>query len=156
MYFEEAIKREHLGESVEELQQRLRESIICYQHVRDIAVALHAQGYALAIMSNHSVEWFDYIQKTFHFDEFCPPNRTIVSQAVNAAKPSTEIMEILYKSITDDLPGHRKAKIVFIDDTEANVVAAQKFGFESFVYDAREEDGDALWNKLAKYGIKRA
>jgi FMN phosphatase YigB (HAD superfamily) len=155
-YFETVIEREKLNESVDELKQRLRDSVVCYQHVREVAVALHEQGYALAIMSNHSNEWFDFIASTFKFSEFCPPNRTIVSQAVLCAKPSVAIMEKLYEAITKDFPGHEKGKIVFVDDTEANCTAAISYGFKSFVYDARLQTADDLWQSLAEYGVKRA
>jgi len=155
MYFQSVIEREKLNESIDELKIRLRDSVVCYQHVREVAVALHKMGYALAIMSNHSTEWFDYISSTFNFAEFCPPNRTIVSQTVNAAKPSMEIMEVLFKAIIHDFPGHDKSKVVFIDDTEANIVAAQQYGFQGFVYDAREQTADELWRALEKYGVSR-
>lgn len=155
MYFQSVIEREKLNESIDELKRRLRESIVCYQHVREVAVSLRKMGYDLAIMSNHSTEWFDYISSTFNFPEFCPINRTIVSQTVNAAKPSMEIMEKLFQSIVADFPGHDKSKVVFIDDTEANIIAAQKYGFEGFVYDAREQTAEDLWSALSKYGVHR-
>lgn len=154
-YFETVIEREKLTESVDELKERLRESVVCYEHVREVAMQLHQQGYATAIMSNHSNEWFDFIAKKFNFAAFCPPNRTIVSQAVLCAKPSTEIMQKMLDAIHQDFPGHKKEKIVFIDDTEANVKAAKDFGYSSFVYDARLQTADDLWKALADYGVKR-
>jgi FMN phosphatase YigB (HAD superfamily) len=107
-------------------------------------------------MSNHSVEWFEFIASTFNFAEFCPPNRTIVSQAVHAAKPSKEIMDALFLAIQGDFPHCPKEKVVFVDDTEANVTAASTYGFNSFVFDARLQTADELWAELAKYDVKRA
>lgn len=156
MYFEEVIAREKLGESVEELKHRLRESIVCYEHVRKVAVALHAQGYALGIMSNHSTEWFEFIASTFKFAEFCPVSRTIVSQTVNAAKPSAAIMDKLYEAYVADFPTLKKEQIVFLDDTEANIKAADEYGFKGVLYDARLQNEDDLWNALAAFGVKRS
>lgn len=156
MYFETVIEREKLGESVEELKKRLRESIVCYEHVRDVAVALHKQGFALGIMSNHSTEWFDYIASTFKFAEFCPPHRTIVSQTVNAAKPSAAIMEKLYESFQQDFPAIKKEQVIFLDDTAANIKAAEDYGFKGIEYDARLQNAEELWTALSKYGIKRS
>lgn len=156
MYFETVIEREKLTESVDELKQRLRDSIVCYEHVRAVAVALHGQGYALGIMSNHSTEWFDFIAATFKFAEFCPPHRTIVSQTVNAAKPSAAIMEKLYEAYQKDFPEIKKDQILFLDDTAANIKAADDYGFKGIEYDARLQNADDLWNALAKHGIQRS
>lgn len=110
-YWSDLIANEKLNESVDQLKACLRETISCYQETLAIAKCLKEQKIveAIAIVSNHSEEWFNAIFEKCKFGEvFDCRDLIIVSQEVGAAKPDDSILEIfmqrLHKYIPDIKP----------------------------------------------------
>lgn len=140
-YWKDMIKRENLNESVEELAKLTRDSIKLYDHTYNVIKDLHKKGYIIAIMSNHSIEWFSAISEKLNLKEYIPEKYTIVSAAVGHAKPEKEIMEALMECF------HpleiQPQEIVYFDDKQRNVDSANEFGLKAHLYDASimtEED----------------
>lgn len=94
----------------------------------DFIDSLRAKGHKVYLLSNGNDLHFNYIDRTYglsgHFDGL------FLSQAMHIAKPEKEIFEAVQKAITTP---DAKAEIIFIDDLEANRLAAEKFvGWRTF------------------------
>lgn len=88
----------------------------------DILRALQAAGYALFGLSNWAQEKFELARRKYDlFDCF---DDILISSTVNLVKPDPRIFEIFLKRI-----GRRAEECVYIDDSAANVVTADRLGF---------------------------
>ncbi len=112
------------------------------KEVEDIIVELK-KNYRIATLSNTNEIHFDYIMETYPvmklFDEY------VVSFREKCQKPHYEIFQ---KALTR--LGVAPTNVVFIDDNEANVIAAGQIGIRSIHYESPHE----LVEKLRKYGVK--
>ena len=94
----------------------------------DFIDSLRAKGHKVYLLSNGNDLHFNYIDRTYglsqHFDDL------FLSQAMHIAKPEKEIFEAVQQAITTP---DAKAEIIFIDDLEANRLAAESFvGWRTF------------------------
>lgn len=133
-----------MNETVEELKKLLRESVFCYKEILDVAIKLKNEGHIIGIMSNHSVEWFDFIFENFEFSKFVSPLLVIVSQKVNVDKPNKGIMMKLEEAILKSYPDFQRKNLIFIDDKKVNVDSAIDFGFNSFVFNSKKQSANEL------------
>ena len=85
---------------------------------------VHAAGIDMYCLSNMSVETFDFIEHQDFFDMF---KGIVISGKERCAKPDAEI----YRRLVDRY-GLTPAETLFIDDTAANVRAAQDAGMRAF------------------------
>ena len=112
------------------------------QPVADIIVKLK-RHYRVATLSNTNELHFNYIMETYPimnvFDE------CIVSFREQCQKPHYEIFKKAIEKL-DVAP----TNVVFVDDNEANVLAAGQIGIRAIHYTTPE----ALVEKLGKYGVK--
>ena len=111
------------------------------QPVADIIIKLK-KYYRIATLSNTNELHFDYLMETYSimkmFDEY------IVSFKEQCQKPHYEIFKKTLEKL-DVAP----TNVVFIDDNEANVLAAGQIGMRAILYTNPEE----LVEKLGKYGV---
>ncbi len=91
---------------------------------------LKKENYFLALLTNHTKEWFSYYDKTSvgreihgYFDEI------INSAHIGYKKPSPRIYEMVFLKT-----GFKPEEAIFIDNTEQNVKAAQELGIDSIFF----------------------
>ncbi len=82
--------------------------------------------YQTAILSNSFVGARREEQQRYHFDEMC--DLIIYTHEEGIAKPERRIFELTCERL-----GVQPAEVVFVDDMEANVVAAREFGIHAIL-----------------------
>jgi 2-haloacid dehalogenase len=153
MYWNDVIAHEKLNESVAELKALLRSTFHPYPVSFDLVRQLKASGkYQLGICSNHSIEWFASIAEQFKIYDYFEKDLVLVSQEVQCAKPSVEIFALVLQRLNQrhvTLPN----QVLFLDDKEANVLAAQQSGLQALHFDADVHDAQYLADQLRARGL---
>lgn len=109
--------------------------------VRILAELLEA-SYPTAALSNWSAETFPIVQHQFEFLTWF--DEVVLSGDVKRIKPDPAIFHILLERVARDA-----SDCVFIDDTQANVKAAQQLGFRAIHFQSPAQ----LRQDLAKMGV---
>jgi 2-haloacid dehalogenase len=145
------------AEAVEELVARFpqREALIRAFHERwpetvageipgTVAVLadLRRAGYPLFALSNWSAETFPLARPRFPWLDWF--DAIVISGEVRAAKPDPRMFEALLERT-----GRPAGACVFVDDSEANIEAALRLGFDA----VRFESPERLREELARRGI---
>jgi 2-haloacid dehalogenase len=94
--------------------------------------ALKKKGYPLYGLSNWSAETFPIVRHEFDFMNLL--NDIVISGEVKLAKPEPEIFDLFLQKI-----GRSANECLFIDDSEANIVAAKRFGFDTVHFESPEQ-----------------
>ncbi|MBT3336413.1 MAG: HAD family phosphatase [Anaerolineae bacterium] len=98
---------------------------------------LKAKGYSLYGLSNWSAETFPLVRDEFSFlDQF---DDLVLSGEVKLVKPEPEIFHYLLERIPEEV-----GECLFIDDSLANIEAAQKLGFYTVHFRSAERLEDEL------------
>lgn len=104
--------------------QRMYNDIFMANPIMDELIIALRERYQLAILSNTNAFHFPYIMETFPimniFDDY------IVSYEEQCQKPNPEIFHRALGRM-----GMRPEEVVFVDDTEENVISAQQIGIKS-------------------------
>ncbi|MCP3965875.1 MAG: HAD family phosphatase [Lentisphaerae bacterium] len=108
----------------------------------NILKKLHKNGYELYGLSNWSAEKFTVVRENYSF--FGLFKDIILSGEEGIIKPEPEIYEILLKRIKKE-----SSECLFIDDSKANVDAAEALGFHSIHF----KDAEQLKTQLPDYGF---
>jgi len=106
---------------------------------------LRAAGHELHALTNWSAETFALTRPRFPFLEHF--GTILVSAEVGLIKPDPRIFDLLLERI-----GREAAACVYIDDSETNVVAAARLGFDAVHF--RGPDG--LRDALGRRGLLRS
>lgn len=108
----------------------------------NILEGLRGAGYPLAALSNWSAETFPKVADRFEFLNWFDP--LVISGEIGLIKPAPEIYHYLLREI------NREAEeCIFIDNSEANVLTAEKLGFISIHFSSPEQ----LQVKLEGLGV---
>ena len=108
----------------------------------DILLRLRRAGHPLYGLSNSSTEKFRTLRSRFPFlNDF---SRIVLSGEVGVNKPDPRIFDLFL-----DRTGRRKEELLFIDDTEANISAARRLGWQSIRFLSAEQ----LERELAERGF---
>ncbi len=89
------------------------------------------QKYRLGIITNHTTEWFEYLDKKFGFSKFF--SFVVISSDVKERKPSSRIFKIFLEKANVD--GN---EVYFIDDKLENLKSASQLGIKT-IWLKREE-----------------
>lgn len=108
----------------------------------EIFAELRQAGYPMAALSNWSAETFPIVQPQFEFLSWF--DEVVVSGDLKLIKPDPAIYHILLDRI-----GRNAGDCVFIDDSLANIVAAQQLGFQAIHFHSPTQ----LRQDLAKMGV---
>jgi 2-haloacid dehalogenase len=92
---------------------------------------LKNKGYSLYGMSNWSAETFAIVRHEFEFLNLF--DEIILSGEVKLIKPDPEIFELCLQKI-----GKPASQCLFIDDSETNIIAAKKLGFDTVHFNSPE------------------
>jgi HAD superfamily hydrolase (TIGR01509 family) len=115
-----------------------------FEHNAELEALIRKLGvrYTLAVLSNTNQLHFDFIMETYpimkEFDEY------IVSFKEKCQKPQYEIFERALSRLKV-----APQQVVFIDDTDVNVIAAAQIGMRGIIYTNPAE----LVEKLKKCGV---
>ncbi len=110
----------------------------------EILRACKSAGYPLYGLSNWAQEKFDLVRPKYEF--FDCFDDILISSTVNLVKPDPRIFEIFLQRI-----GRRAEECVYIDDSAANVVAADRLGFTSIHFESPPQ----LATELDRRGLLR-
>lgn len=115
-----------------------------YDKMEEYMMKLKKMGYRLYLLSNCSMQFYDYYEKKSifsHFDDY------YISAKYQLTKPSKEI----YLDFLDKF--HLIAKeCLFVDDVEDNINGAKKVGMQGVVYHGNIDEIDHILktNKIDK------
>jgi 2-haloacid dehalogenase len=98
---------------------------------------LKEKGYLLYGLSNWSAETFPIVRHEFEFLDLF--DGIILSGEVKLIKPEPEIFELCLQRI-----GKPADQCLFIDDSEVNIIAARKLGFDTVHFISPEHLKDEL------------
>ncbi|GAA0729401.1 HAD family phosphatase [Clostridium malenominatum] len=101
-----------------------------------------SKGYKTYILSNFHLLAYEDVVKRYDFFQYFDGG--LISYEEKLLKPELEV----YSKLIEKYKINPKESI-FIDDTECNIEAAKKFGFEAILFDNMKN----LTEKLALYGI---
>ncbi|MBX3596979.1 MAG: HAD family phosphatase [Rhizobiaceae bacterium] len=113
-----------------------------YDDTVAIMLGLIDKDYDVTMLTNFASDTFVEARKKFDF--LNRPRGVTVSGLIKEIKPNRAI----YERHTSDFELHAPATL-FIDDNQANVAAAQEFGWNAVRY----KDAPTLLRDLASYGI---
>ncbi|HIH20329.1 TPA: HAD-IA family hydrolase [Candidatus Micrarchaeota archaeon] len=94
-------------------------------------------NYTTALLSNQPPDAYDNLRRKFNFDSMF--DYQIIPMHAMAEKPDVKIYETLLRRT-----GRKPADIIFIDDMEANVIAARKLGMKGIVFKNMAQLKEAL------------
>ncbi|CAG0968372.1 2-haloacid dehalogenase [Anaerolineales bacterium] len=94
--------------------------------------ALKKKGYPLYGLSNWSAETFPIVRDEYEFINLL--DDIVISGEVKLIKPEPEIFELCLQKI-----GKPASQCLLIDDSEANINAAQKIGFDTVHFESPEQ-----------------
>ena len=103
---------------------------------------LKKKGYPLYGLSNWGTETFSMVRHEFDFLNLF--DEIILSGEVKLIKPEPEIFELCLQKI-----GKPANQCLFIDDSEANIITAQRLGFDTVHFVSPEH----LENELKIRGL---
>lgn len=101
-----------------------RTMVVEFDYAKDLVKGLKEQGYHIYLLSNYGEENFSYVENVFSFMPYI--DGKIISYQIKHIKPESEIYQALidtYHLIPDEC--------VFLDDVEANLKGAEKFGIHT-------------------------
>jgi 2-haloacid dehalogenase len=115
----------HHAHLINAYQENWKESITGeIEGTVQLLTMLKEKGYALYGLTNWSAETFPIVRHEFVFLELF--DGIILSGEVKLIKPEPEIFELCLQRI-----GKPADQCLFIDDSESNIIAARKMGFDT-------------------------
>lgn len=123
----------HYAELIRAYDKRWEESIFGpIQPTIDILLSLKEAGYSLYGLSNFSAETFYRVRHKYTFLDWFED--IVISGEARLVKPDPRIYTVLLERI-----GRKAEECLFIDDSEANVVAAEQLGFRVIWFKSPEQ-----------------
>ena len=138
----EKILSEHTGLATEKIWPGVKEKIVIDDTMITFMKTLK-RNYRIVLLSNFIYEWLHEILVTNNLYEIF--DETIISSQHGIIKPGKEIFQLAL-----DRLHLKKNEVVFIDDRQANIDGAQRFGIKSFLYTTI----DSLKQEFRENGIR--
>jgi putative hydrolase of the HAD superfamily len=140
-YWDHFLKASKINVDKEELKDMVRTELRPIEENVEIIPLLKSQ-YKLAILSNHSREWSEFMRKEFDFFNYF--DQIIVSCNVGLRKPDPRIYQLALTRLHSE-----PEECLFIDDKKRNTDGAQRVGMKTIVLD----DVSRLREKLFGLGV---
>ena len=102
--------------------------------ILSIARKLSTTDFPRGILSNTNPLHWRYVETAFPRIWGFFPNHKIASFEARSLKPFPEIYQIAFDDAKREIPDLQPNEVLLIDDLEANVKAAQEFGFQTIHY----------------------
>lgn len=113
-----------MTEEIKYFFQNITNTVKEFPYAKEFIKSLKNNGYKVYLLSNYGERNFMYALENF---EFIPhADGRVVSYEIKCVKPEPEIYDYIIKKY-DINPD----EAVFLDDSKANLEAAQKFGFKT-------------------------
>lgn len=93
---------------------------------------LKAEGFKIYVLSNFSVEGYEYIKPRFDYLNYV--DEKIISGYIKMIKPNRDIYEYMLKKL-DIIP----SESIFIDDLPTNIQTAEELGIKTVLFTGIEE-----------------
>ena len=137
-YWEHFLKASKVKVDVKELRDRVRTELRPIEENVEIVPLLKSQ-YKLAILSNHSKEWSEFMTKKYDF--FKCFEQIIFSCNAGLRKPDPQIYKLAMTKL-----GSEPEECLFIDDKQRNTDGAQKVGMKTIVLESASRLREELFN----------
>lgn len=98
----------------------------------ELMKTLKENGHPMYGLSNWSAETFPTIRREYEFLNLL--DDIVISGEINMIKPEPEIFEFLLQKI-----GKSADECLFVDDSEANIITAQRIGFDTVHFNSPEQ-----------------
>ena len=98
----------------------------------EVIKRIRQRGDAVALLSNASVEWIDYLFTKFDLNQYF--DKIFVSARYGVAKPDREFYQICLDSFTEKFE-----KIYFTDDNEINLKNLEELGITPVLFTTAEQ-----------------
>ena len=124
-----AAQRTRLSETeVEQFLRHVAAELVPVPETVDLLYRLKAKGHSLYCLSNMHISFVEHLEQTYNFWEIF--SGAVISCRLNVCKPEPAIYKYLLKTY-----GLDRENTVFIDDIEANVIAAGKLGIQTITFE---------------------
>jgi len=140
-YWEHFLKASKVKVDKKELKERVRSELRPIGENVKIVPLLKSQ-YQLAILSNHSREWSQFMTKEFDFFNYF--DQIIFSCDVGLRKPDPRIYKLALTKL-----GSEPEECLFIDDKKRNTDGAEKVGMKTILL----ENVSKLREELFGFGV---
>ncbi len=140
-YWEHFLKASKVNVNKKELKDKVRTELRPIEETVEILPLLKRQ-YQLAVLSNHSREWSEFMTKEYDFFSYFA--QIIFSCDVGLRKPDPRIYKLALTKL-----GSEPEECLFIDDKKRNTDGAEEVGIRSIVL----ESVSKLRKKLFQLGI---
>lgn len=133
-----------ITEEITDFFDRQGEMVVEYPYSVQLITNLKEKGYQVYLLSNYGEHNFQNAKKNFKFLSLV--DGSVISYEIKHVKPEPEIYEALLKKYNIN-----PAEAVFLDDVEANLIGAEKFGIHTIHFtslDKALEDMRALGIEL--------
>ncbi len=114
-----------------------------YNYSVEFVQNLKANGYKVYLLSNYGKKNFESAKENFEFLKYVDGG--VISYEVKSIKPEPEIYEALIEKYNID-----PYKAVFLDDSQANLDGASRFGFYTILVD----EFDKAVEELKALGVR--
>lgn len=118
-------------------------TVVEYPYAKEFIRDLKKNGYKVYLLSNYGERNFSYARE--HFSFIPEADGQVISYEIKNIKPEPEIYEALLQKF-----GFQPEEAVFLDDSEANLKGAEKFGFHTILV----TDFDKALGDLRKLGVR--
>lgn len=115
---------------------------------RELANNLRSQGLKTACLSNTNASHWDYLASMDHYPNIASLDYLCASHLYRVEKPDPEIYR-LFEHETGFLP----EEIVFFDDGQINVTAAEECGWNAFRIDPLGDTAEQMRTHLSKFSL---
>lgn len=140
-FFKEFIKRTHTKYSVEELKTLVRKYLMPINAMLDLVKGLKSR-YKLAILSNFTKEWADFLIKKYEFDKLFDATFWSFEHGIKKPWHEAYLKVIEHFKIPPE-------NCLLIDDKIRNTEAAAKLGFATITFESHEQ----LRKELLNFGV---
>jgi FMN phosphatase YigB (HAD superfamily) len=120
-----------------------------YEGVHEIVMGLDKLGIETACLSNTNSPHWRYMSDSGRFPTHLALGHRFASHELRLQKPDPEIFLAFESAL-----GSRGAQIAFFDDSQANVEAAARLGWNAFKIDPSKPTASQILNAFAGLGIQ--
>lgn len=94
-------------------------------------------NHTTALLSNQNPDMYDHLRRKFNLDSMF--DYQVIPMHAWAEKPDPKIYATFLK-----ITGRKASDVIFVDDSEENIIAAKRFGFKGIVFKSLPQLKEAL------------
>lgn len=126
--------------SPQKIGKLIRQNMSPYDYTTSMINLIHARKLKVGLLSNHVKEWVSFCKTLINFENAFDVE--VYSFEVGACKPDPEMYERVVQKL-----GVKSCECVMIDDSEENVLSAERLGMEGIHFRSYPEFV-RRWNSL--------